>query len=112
MKFSIDKIILDKINVSFKDKISGNDVKFILGHFDTRIKDFDMDKMKFTIPKITLSDVNARVIQSPVTSDGTKVIPVDTTTTPLNMTLNLGIIDVSKVKVDYRSKDMSSKVNL
>jgi len=112
MKFSIDKIILDKINVSYKDKISGNDVKFILGHFDTRIKDFDMDKMKFTIPKINLSDVNARIIQSPVTSEGTKVIPVDTTTTPINMTLSLGTIDVSKVKVDYRSKDMSSKVNL
>jgi hypothetical protein len=112
MKFSIDKIILDKINVSYKDKISGNDVKFILGHFDTRIKDFDMDKMKFTIPKINLSDLDARIIQSPITSEGTKVIPVDTTTTPINMTLDLGTIDVSKVKVDYRSKEMSSKVNL
>ena len=112
MKFSIDKIILDKINVSYKDKISGNDVKFILGHFDTRIKDFDLDKMKFTIPKINLSDLDARIIQSPITSEGTKVVPVDTTTTPINMTLNLGTIDVSKVKVDYRSKDMSSKVNL
>jgi hypothetical protein len=112
MKFSIDKIILDKINVSYKDKISGNDVKFILGHFDTRIKDFDLDKMKFTIPKITLSGLDARIIQSPITTEGTKVIPVDTTTTPINMTLNLGTIDVSKVKVDYRSKDMSSKVNL
>ncbi|MEO6633349.1 MAG: AsmA family protein, partial [Mucilaginibacter sp.] len=112
MKFSIDKIILDKINVSYKDKISGSDVKFILGHFDTRIKDFDMDKMKFTIPKINLSGVNARIIQSPITSDGTKVIPVDTTTTPLNMTLDLGTIDVSKVKVDYHSNTMSSKVNL
>lgn len=112
MKFSIDKIILDKINVSYKDKISGNDVKFILGHFDTRIKDFDLDKMKFTIPKINLSDVDARIIQSPITTEGTKVIPVDTTTTPINMTLDLGVIDVSKIKVDYRSKDMSSKVNL
>ena len=55
MKFSVDKIALDKINIHYKDAITGNDVKFILGHFDTRIKDFDMDKMKFTIPKITLS---------------------------------------------------------
>ncbi|MCR8559759.1 translocation/assembly module TamB domain-containing protein [Mucilaginibacter sp. BJC16-A38] len=112
MKFSIDKIILDKINVSYKDKITGNDVKFILGHFDTRIKDFDMDKMKFTIPKINISDVDARIIQSPITSDDTRVVPVDTTTTPISMTLKLGTIDVSKVKVDYRSKEMSSKVNL
>ena len=44
---------------------NGNNVKFNLGHFDTRIKDFDMDKMKFTIPKITLSDVDAKIVQTP-----------------------------------------------
>lgn len=107
MKFSIDKIILDKINVSYKDKITGNDIKFLLGHFDTRIKDFDMDKMKFTIPKINLSNVDARIIQTAVTAP-----PPDTTTSPINMALNLGTIDISKINVDYRSPQMSSKVNL
>ncbi|WP_121810008.1 translocation/assembly module TamB domain-containing protein [Mucilaginibacter kameinonensis] len=108
MKFSVDKIILDKINVKYKDAITGNDVKFLLGHFDTRVKDFDMDKMKFTIPKITLSDVNARIIQTP-----TKAIsPPDTATTPLNMDLNLGVIDISKIKVDYQSAEMGAKVDL
>ena len=107
MKFSVDKIILDRINVSYKDKITGNDIKFILGHFDTRIKDFDLDKMKFTIPKITLSGVDARIIQTAVTAP-----PPDTTTTPLNMTLNLGAIDVSKINVDYRSAQMTTNVNL
>jgi uncharacterized protein involved in outer membrane biogenesis len=78
MKFSMDKIILDRINVTYKDAISGNDVKFLLGHFDTRIKDFDMDKMKFTIPKINVSGVYAQVIQTAVTPP-----PPDTTTTRL-----------------------------
>ncbi|SDP62470.1 Family of unknown function [Mucilaginibacter sp. OK268] len=107
MKFSLDKIILDRINIKYKDKITGNDVKFLLGHFDTRIKDFDMDKMKFTIPKITLSGVNARIIQTP-----TGPPPVDTATTPLNMDLNLGVIDVSKIKVDYQSSEMTANVDL
>lgn len=107
MKFSLDKIILDRINIKFKDKITGNDVKFLLGHFDTRIKDFDMDKMKFTIPKITLSDVNARIIQTP-----TGPPPPDTATAPLNMDLNLGVIDVSKIKVDYQSSEMNANVDL
>ncbi|WP_428329128.1 translocation/assembly module TamB domain-containing protein [Mucilaginibacter sp.] len=106
MKFSIDKVILDKINVSYKDKITGNDIKFILGHFDTRIKDFDLDKMKFTIPKINISGIDARIIQTPVAA-----VP-DTSTSPLNMTLNLGTIDISKVKVDYRSAQMSTLVGL
>jgi hypothetical protein len=112
MKFSIDKIFLDKINIAYQDKITGNDIKFMLGHFDTRIKDFDMDKMKFTIPKITLSDVDARIIQTPVPDSAARAAKADTAIAPINMNLNLGIIDISKIKVDYRSNQMSSKVNL
>ena len=107
MKFSVDKVILDKINISYKDAITGNDIKFLLGHFDTRIKDFDMDKMKFTVPKITLSGVDARIVQTAV-----KAPPPDTTTTPINLKLDLGTIDISKVKVDYRSSQMTTKVDL
>nr|WP_183566158.1 translocation/assembly module TamB [Mucilaginibacter sp. SP1R1]MBB6151844.1 hypothetical protein [Mucilaginibacter sp. SP1R1] len=112
MKFSIDKINLDRINIKYKDLTTGNDVRFLLGHFDTRIKDFDMDKMKFTIPKITLSDVNARIIQTPVGSSVAQAAAVDTATKPLNMDLNLGIIDVSKIRVDYRSSEMTANVDL
>jgi hypothetical protein len=107
MKFSMDKIILDRINLTYKDAISGNDVKFILGHFDTRIKDFDLEKMKFTIPKINLSGVNATVIQTAVTPP-----PPDTATAPLNLDLTLGTIDVSKVKVVYRTVEMDANVDL
>ena len=107
MKFSVDKIILDRIRIAYNDKITGNDVVFNLGHFDTRIKDFDMDKMKFTIPKITLSGFDARIIQTAVPA-----APVDTSTKPLNMTLNLGTIDISKIYVVYRSGTMAANVNL
>jgi uncharacterized protein involved in outer membrane biogenesis len=78
MQFSVDKIILDRINVKYKDVTTGNDVKFLLGHFDTRIKDFDMEKMKFTIPKINLSGVNARIIQTPAGSSIVQTAAVDT----------------------------------
>ncbi len=107
MKFSIDKIILDRINITYKDVISGNDVKFNLGHFDTRIKDFDLDKMKFSIPKINLSGVNATVIQTAVTPP-----PPDTATAPLNLDLTLGTIDLSKIKVVYRTVEMDANVDL
>lgn len=110
MKFSVGKVALDKINISYKDAITGNDVKFLLGHFDTRITDFDMDKMKFTIPKITLSDVDTRIIQMPTATAA--VSPPDTASKPINMALKLGTIDISRIKVDYRSKQMSSLVNL
>ena len=111
MKFSIGKVMLDRINISYKDKLTGNDIKFQLGHFDTRIKDFDMDKMKFTIPKITLSGFNIRIIQTPTTQSIAKAA-IDTAVNPITMALKLGTIDISKIKVDYRSNTMSSKINL
>jgi hypothetical protein len=112
MKFSVDKIILDKINVKYKDVTTGNDVKFLLGHFDTRIKDFDMDKMKFTIPKINLSGVNAKIIQTPAGSSIAQAAKVDTAVKPLNMDLTLGEINIDKIKVDYKSNEMAAKVDL
>ncbi|RYU90199.1 translocation/assembly module TamB [Mucilaginibacter terrigena] len=112
MKFSVDKIILDRINIKYKDVTTGNDVKFLLGHFDTRIKDFDLDKMKFTIPKINLSGVNAKIIQTPAGSSIKQAATIDTATAPLNMDLSLGEINIDKVKVDYKSSEMAAKVDL
>ncbi|HEY9535171.1 MAG TPA: translocation/assembly module TamB domain-containing protein [Mucilaginibacter sp.] len=113
MKFSMDKIILDRIHIKYKDLTTGNDVKFILGHFDTRIKDFDLDKMKFTIPKINLSGVNAQIIQTPAGSSIAQAAQIDTTIAkPLDMELALGTIDISKVYVVYRSSEMDANINL
>ncbi|HTD39705.1 MAG TPA: AsmA family protein, partial [Mucilaginibacter sp.] len=112
MKISLDKIVLNKINIGYKDLTNGNNVKFILGHFDTRIKDFDMDKMKFTIPKITLSDVDAKIIQTPAGSSIAQAAAVDTATKPIDMTLNLGTIELSRIKVDYETNEMAANVDL
>lgn len=111
LKFSLDKVILDKINIKYKDAISGNNIKFLLGHFDTRIKDFDLDKMKFTIPKINLSGFDADITK-PVGQAAATVAAPDTATKPLNLTLNLGIIDLSKINVSYVGGEMRTKVNL
>ena len=112
MKFSVGKIVLDQINIAYKDATNGNNVKFILGHFDTNIKDFDMDKMKFTIPKITMSCVDAKIVQTAAGSSVAKSANIDTTTKPINMMLKLGTIDLSKIKVDYKTNEMAAKVDL
>ena len=112
LKISLDKIILDRINIAYKDVTTGNNIKFLLGHFDTRIKTFDLDSMRFNIPKINLSDVNARIIQTPAGSTIAQTNAVDTATTPLNLKLELGTIDFSRIKVDYRTNEMSTVTNL
>jgi len=112
MKFSVGTIILDRIHIAYNDATNGNNVKFNLGHFDTRIKDFDMDKMKFTIPKITLEGFDIKIVQTTVGSSIAQAAAVDTATTPINMTLKLGTIDLSKIKVDYQGSEMKAFVNL
>ncbi len=112
LKISLDKIILDKINIAYKDVTTGNDIKFLLGHFDTRIKTFDLDSMRFAIPKINLSNVNARIIQTPAGSSIAQTNAIDTATKPINLKLDLGTIDLSKIKVDYRTNEMSTSMDL
>jgi hypothetical protein len=110
LKFALDKINFDRINLVYRDDQTGNNIKFLLGHFDTRVKTFDMDKMIFTIPKITMSGVDAVVIQKP--KSPAAPAPVDTAVKPVNLNLTLGTIDLSKINVDYESNEMGTKVNM
>ncbi len=102
MQFSVSKINLDRINVKMNDEVTGNDISFYIRHFDTRIDKFDLEKKKFTIPKITLSGLDARLRQ-------TKALSRETVTTDtLNMSMpitypdvELGEIDISDINIDY-----------
>ena len=113
MTISVEKVILNKINIAYKDAITGYNVKFLLGHFDTKITRFDLDKMKFNIPKVTLSGFNAKIIQSavPPPKAAPPVVPI-TANHPQGIDLNIGTVDISKIDVDYGSPTMGAKVNL
>ncbi len=115
MRFSVEKINFDRIKATFKDALTANDVNVYLGHFDTRVKEFDLDKMKFAIPKITLSGVNATIIQSkPLVTTAMASSPDTAASKPLNMALELGTFDLKKIKVNYRNdvSAMKADVNL
>ena len=45
MKISLDKIIVDKTRLVYKDVVTGNDVDIFLNHFDTRVKTFDVENL-------------------------------------------------------------------
>ncbi len=55
MKLAIDKIIIDKTRFVYTDVLTGNDMDLYINHFDTRIKTFDPNNLKFEIPTITLN---------------------------------------------------------
>jgi len=104
MKFSLDKINLDRIRLRFNDAVLANDVNVYLDHFDTRVREFDLDKMKFSIPKIKLSGLNASIIQSKpvVNSESTATDSIEATQ-PFDMDLKLGTIDLNKIVIKYRN---------
>lgn len=108
LKFSLDKINLDRIHVRYSDAVTGSDVRFRLAHFDTRITDFNMDSMRFAIPRMKLSGLVATVYQhkpvtvEPVTNENTPSVTDTPSSSPV-MDLTLGTIDLSKIKLDYRN---------
>lgn len=63
MAFSIDKINLDKIRLVYTDDVIGTGAVLNLGHLDTRIRTFDLENMRFDVPRINISGVRAEVKQ-------------------------------------------------
>ncbi|GAA4796514.1 translocation/assembly module TamB domain-containing protein [Olivibacter ginsenosidimutans] len=115
MEFSIDKINLDRIRLVYKDEVIGTNVDFNLHHFDTRIKMFDLEQMRFEIPKITIEGINTSVKQWAVTD--TSAIP---STKDLGVEqaagaeaempdIKLGSLNIENIKVDY--EDQASALN-
>ncbi|MEO8794154.1 MAG: translocation/assembly module TamB domain-containing protein [Daejeonella sp.] len=113
MKFSLDKINLDRIKVSFKDAVTANDVRFSLKHFDTRIEKFDLDKMNFSVPKIKLNGLNAYIVQSKpaLKTESTAKVEADSNA-PFDLDLKLGSIDLSQIKLYYQNDVSNIKTSL
>ncbi len=104
MKMSIDKINLDRIRLKYKDAPTANDVNLYLSHFDTRIKEFDLEKMRFNVPNFKLSGVNAVIIQSkPAIKNDSKQSDMVAAAQPLDLDLTLGSADLDRIKLKYRN---------
>jgi uncharacterized protein involved in outer membrane biogenesis len=109
--FAIDlgKINLDRIQLRYNDSLDQNYIHVFLGHFDTRIGQFDLNKMAFAIPETHLSNVRGNIEQLALS----EAAPVaDTATEPLNMTLSIGRVDMQKIRMNYRSLEMDAGLDL
>ncbi len=115
MKFSINKINLDKIRVRFNDAITKNDLDVYINHFDTNIKKFDLDSMDFKIPKITLNGLNLKLKQGALEkiAEGTVEVADSLSSSP-SIKLDLGKLDLSKIIITYDNAEsnLDTKLNL
>ena len=64
LKIAIDKIIVDKTRLVYKDIVTGNDVDVYLNHFDTHITKFDINHIDFVVPDITVNGLRGVIKQT------------------------------------------------
>jgi hypothetical protein len=99
MVVSLDRINLDHFTVRFTDNYSKNNFYLNLGHLDTRIRTFDLEKMDFEVPKVTLKGLKLKLKQ------GVAKNTVDANNTPATIyKFQLGEIDLSKADIDYEDE--------
>ena len=109
-KISVVKVNLDNVKFNFKDDFSKNDIRVNLTHFDTKFKEFDLDKMNFNIPNINLNGLKVVLDQDVVEKIAeVSVKTVDTISKRPDFSLNLGKVALSKIDILYDNKD--SKLN-
>ena len=63
LKMNIDRILLNKIRIIYKDSFTGNDANIALGHLDTKISTFDPSHLLFNVPSITLTGLKGHYYQ-------------------------------------------------
>lgn len=102
MKISVNKINLDRIRVKFDDAISKNDLEANITHFDTRFKTFDLDKMEFDIPTVTLNGLKLKLKQGAVEdiAKGTQEAAEEASSQP-DLKLTLGDIELTDIDIAY-----------
>ncbi|WP_035651899.1 translocation/assembly module TamB [Flavobacterium sp. ASV13] len=105
-KISVVKVNLDNIKFNFKDDFSKNDIRVKLTHFDTKFKEFDLDRMNFDIPNIDLDGLKLVLNQDVVEKIAeVSVKTVDTISKRPDFKLKLGKISLSKIDIAYDNKD-------
>jgi len=105
LKFSLDKIVLNRIRGSFTDDQTGNDAAFSLGHFETAFKTFDPFKMVFDLPKISLTDTRVKIRQyKPLLEPQPMAVIEAKSNETTNLALTLGSLDLKNVQFDYDNK--------
>lgn len=110
---AIRKVTLDKIRVVYKDVVSGNDAEAWLEHFDTRINKFDLNRMAFDVPSTNIEGLTARVYQTkPLVVPKPEVVRQEKAEEPVILQLDIGTLDLDKIKLDYRNDVSSMYANL
>lgn len=100
----LHSLALNNIRIVYKDVVTGNDAEAGLEHFDTKIDVFDLDKMRFDIPRTIVRGLTAKIYQSkPLVTSEPEINDIRDAQKPITLQLDLKNIDLQKIDLDYRN---------
>jgi translocation and assembly module TamB len=102
VNFSVKDVELEKIRVVYDDAVTGSDMTLWLDHFDTEMDDFDLNKMRFSIPSTNIKGIRANVYQKkPLVEPAEITTDTAATAPPPDVDIDFGEFILSDIKVDY-----------
>jgi hypothetical protein len=102
MKLDIAKVSLKNINLTYTDAVTGSDMFAHIGDLAARIDTLDPYRQHFVVPSFVLRNSIARIKQvKPLVEPKPLEQHINEATTPSSMNLQLGSIDLEKIKLDY-----------
>jgi TamB, inner membrane protein subunit of TAM complex len=105
MKFSIRKVNLDRVKVSYNDDVTKKYLTAGITHLDTKATTFDLDKMNFEVPNITLKGLKVRFKQDMIDEiAGTTQKAAEEASKQPDLKLKLGNISLSDIDIGYDNK--------
>jgi hypothetical protein len=110
LKMNIDRILVNKTRIVYKDAFTGNDMDLAFGHLDTKITTFDPAHLLFNIPSITLKGLKGHFYQMKPLKEPIKKTVAEAAAAPDNYLQLLNKeINLSDINVVYKSE--SSHLN-
>ncbi len=94
----------------YRDDYTKNFAQISLYHFETKVENFDLQKLDFTIPKITIDGFRANLKQGIVkkAAKETKIALKERAETDV-LKVNVGELKLSKIHLDYTSESANLK---
>ena len=113
MAISVKNVELDKIRMVYNDDVTGNDVTLWLGHFDTEIDEFDLDRMRFSVPATNISGIRANIYQKKPLVEPVEVVADTATAEPAPaVDVDFGEFNLEDIAVDYGNDVSAFYTNL
>ena len=110
LQMNIERIVVNKTRIIYKDLFTGNDMDLAFGHLDTKISTFDPSHLLFNIPSITINGLKGHFYQLEPLKQPIKKTVSEAAAQPGNY-LQLLNKDINLSDINFAYKSEPSHIN-